>query len=70
MKMLPGQYHIVGTGNGFLHVVATFQALGLDWPEVLEYKSKIYVFECNEPMEDGMIGHYSGHAKYTENSTQ
>lgn len=50
------------------YVVADMLQIGRNWPPIiLDGKlGKSYKFECNEVMEDWMVGNYSGHAKYVE----
>lgn len=68
--MSPSEYLIYGqadeTVGTSIYVVAGYSGLGWDWPPTLAYEGKFYIFQCNEPMETWMVGHFSGHAKYIE----
>ena len=65
MKMHADDCRVYSIGDSMM-VVATFAGMGRDWPDTLVDKTTgtIYIFQSNEPMQDWMIGNYSGHAKY------
>ena len=70
MMMRAGDYRIYATEGTTMYVVADMLAMGMEWPPTLVSKpdNKIYRFKCNELMEDWMIGNYSGHALYEEDT--
>ena len=49
-------------------VMAYYRGMGLEWPPFItcDKYEKTFKFVCNEPMEDFMVGNYSGYAKYEE----
>jgi len=75
MKMTDGSWRIYRVafferddGLHQAYVVANMLEFGREWPTFIhDPKDDVtYKFECNELMQDWMIGNYSGHAKYVE----
>jgi hypothetical protein len=67
MKMSENDYTIRSvSSNGELKAMAHFSGMSMKWPtEIYDNKTgKTFRFASNEPMEDWMVGNYSGFAKY------
>jgi hypothetical protein len=75
MKMTPGSWKIYmidarerKDGLKQAYVVADMLESGREWPLTIhDPKNNVeYKFECNEVMQDWMVGNCGGHAKYVE----
>jgi hypothetical protein len=67
MEMSENDYTIRSvSSSGELKAMAYFSGMSMKWPAEIHYfkTDQTFRFVSNEPMEDWMVGNYSGFAKY------